>query len=100
MSRHLRLADDAGIIEQADEFQLSPVTYLAKLPQGPILSLAGSAQVIWVEAVAGPLDDLAERVAARFGMPTAEIVADVQGFVAELVRAQVVTIIGDDGSAA
>lgn len=95
MSRRLRLAANAGIVEAPGGEDGATVTYLAAVPHGPIITLAGTAQTVWSEALAGPLDDLGERVAARFGVASADVAADVCSFVADLVTARVVTIVDD-----
>lgn len=61
------------------------VVYAAVLPTGPILVLDGGAAAIWVAACDGPRDTIAERVAASTGAAVADVRADVDAFVAELV---------------
>lgn len=59
--------------------------YLARLPDGEITVLTGSAAVIWREATTGDGDDLVSRVALRSAQNPADIGDDVRTFVADLV---------------
>ena len=61
------------------------VVYAAALPDGPILVLDGGAAAIWVAACDGPRDSIAERVAASTGAALADVHAEVDAFVDELV---------------
>jgi hypothetical protein len=62
------------------------VVYAAVLPDGPIVVLDGVAGVIWSEACNGQGSTIADRVAAVTDASAADIRADVESFVDELVR--------------
>ncbi len=61
------------------------VVHLVRVPDGEILVLEGSAALIWLLAVQDGAESLPRRVAELAGRPEAEVAADVQGFVADLV---------------
>jgi hypothetical protein len=75
-----RPAPRVSVVEEDD------VVYLALLPDGPIVVLDGVAGVIWSEAREGPSSTIADRVAAVTDASAADIRADVESFVDELVR--------------
>lgn len=62
--------------------------YLARLPQGPISVLQGTAYVIWCAITAEsarPGEDAASRVAAVTGLDPEDVRDDVLGFVKDLL---------------
>lgn len=59
--------------------------YIARLPDGPIIALTGTAAVIWSEACSLAPRPLADRVADHVDRDAAEIAPDVERFVADLV---------------
>jgi hypothetical protein len=59
--------------------------YVARLPDGPILRLGGTAAIVWDAAVSGPEASIADRVAATMGVEPASLQADVTAFVAALL---------------
>ncbi len=75
-----RVASGVGVVE------VDGVIYVAPLPQGPVLVLAGSAAVIWQEALSGPVRTVAERVTEVCGAPPTEVADSVEAFLAELVQ--------------
>ena len=79
MSR-LRPASGIAHVDQGD------IVYAAPLPEGPILVLDGGAAAIWVAASDGPRESIVERVAASTGAAAADVRADVEAFVEELLR--------------
>jgi len=75
-----RVADRVGVTEEAG------VIFAARLPDGPILELAGTAALIWRRAVDGPRQQIAERVAQDADADAAEIRDEVDRFVEELIE--------------
>lgn len=75
----LRPVPDVAVVEE------DGVVYAAPLPDGPIVVLAGGAAAIWVEACAGELETLPQRVAEITGTPIGNVRDDVESFVAELI---------------
>ena len=65
----------------------APLVYLAHLPSGPIVILRGTASLVWQEALDGPEDTLAQRVAHRLGLAGEEsgVEKDVVGFIESLL---------------
>jgi hypothetical protein len=74
-----------GVAVVVDDARERPVTYLGRLPDGPIVVLEDTAAVIWVQAVAGEGPDVAAGVAASTGADVAEIRDSVEEFLAHLV---------------
>ncbi len=70
----------------------SGVAYVAALPDGPILVLSGSAQVIWTELRAGP--GWAGRVAEAFDVAPESICAELEDFLSALRRARLIIDLG------
>lgn len=73
--------------ETGDDGHASPV-YLARLPNGPLMVLKGSAAVIWRVAVGdsdSPGEEVVEGVASATGVGAGEIREEVTAFLAELV---------------
>jgi hypothetical protein len=75
------VAERVGVVEQDDDI------YVAHLPDGPILSLTGTAAFVWRAALDGPTEGIADRVAAAAGLPADDIAADVAAFVETLQSA-------------
>jgi hypothetical protein len=61
-------------------------TYVAPLPDGPLLCLEGTGALIWREALAARPSTVAIRVADAVGLPADEIRPDVDRLLAELVE--------------
>ncbi|EWT03687.1 hypothetical protein N865_09000 [Intrasporangium oryzae NRRL B-24470] len=62
--------------------------YVALLPNGPLIKLAGTASMIWEAAEDGVEDTLSERVADLLAdVSAADVDADVRAFVDDLVGA-------------
>lgn len=78
MTRYV-VADRVGVVELGDD------VYVAHLPEGPIVSLTGTAAIVWRAALDDSAHDVADRVAVASGLPSADIAADVATFVRELV---------------
>ncbi|SFR78581.1 hypothetical protein SAMN04488591_3602 [Microbacterium azadirachtae] len=74
-----RPAADVGVIDDGD------AVYAARLPQGPIVVLAGTAAVIWRAACEQGDGTVADRAAGSVDRDTAAIVGAVDEFVADLV---------------
>lgn len=68
------------------------IVYAARLPDGPIVVLDGVAALIWHEACAGGRESIAERVATVTGVEPDVIRADVDAFVADLVKRELLEI--------
>jgi hypothetical protein len=67
-------------VEQREE-----AVYLARLPDGPIVALEGTAAVIWIEACSADRRAIAERVADHVDRDAADIATDVDTFLDDLV---------------
>lgn len=80
---YVRPPDVAVVVTEAAG---RPFTYLAQLPNGPIVVLEDTAAVIWEQAVACKGPDVASGVAAATGADAGEIREDVDRFLADLVR--------------
>ena len=59
--------------------------YVARLPDGPILVLNGTAALVWQSAVASKRETIAERIAAATSMPVDGIRTDVEAFLESLI---------------
>ena len=73
------VADRVGVIMDRDDI------YVAHLPDGPILSLTGTAALVWRAALDGPAQGISDRVAAAAGLPVGDIADDVTVFVETLL---------------
>ncbi|HEU5242049.1 MAG TPA: hypothetical protein VFU25_08550 [Ornithinibacter sp.] len=72
------------------------IVYAARLPDGPPLVLAGPGAVVWdALLVGGGVDDVVDRVAVAAGESVAAVRPGVESFVAGLVDAGVVLLVGD-----
>ena len=80
MSTFTRPPRVAFVVPDLDELQV----FLMHLPDGPPFVLKGSAALIWL-AAADAEPDVAAAVAAAVGLPRGEVVAEVEGYLAELV---------------
>lgn len=80
MTAAYRPGPDTGVTVSED----GGTVYVAQLPGGPLLVLAGAASVIWFEATTAPGDGWVSRVADAFGQPEDVIAADVETFVGDL----------------
>jgi hypothetical protein len=76
--------DVAWLVGQAPEGGVAPVR-LARLPDGPINVLDGSAAVIWRAATSAGPTSWVEQVAAELDGRVEELRPEVEGFVASLV---------------
>jgi len=74
-----RPAADVGVIVHDD------AVYVARLPQGPIVVLAGTAAVVWRAACGEGEGTVAERAAGSVDRDSSAIAEAVDGFVADLV---------------
>lgn len=74
------LAQDTGIVERPDS------TYLAVLPDGPIVVLDEVSSVILRVALAEAANDVAAKVAAAYGVSLEKVASDVSDFLAGLER--------------
>ena len=81
----LRIGEDVGVEDTPH------AVYLARLPDGPIIVLHGTAAEIWAEACVGDPASLAARVAARLGTEPEAIEEDVSAFLRDLVHARLLT---------
>ena len=66
-----------------DDDKAEPVLHLMVLPDGRPVTLRGTAATIWALAIAG--DDVVGGLAAMVGRPAAEIAAETEAFLADLV---------------
>ncbi len=89
---HFRCPDDVAVV-RASTGEVGPETdtvYLSHLPHGSLMVLQGTGAMIWEEAVAtaggSTEDDLVHRLAARVGLPPADIDGDVRTFVELLME--------------
>lgn len=78
MSRY-RPCADVGVVDRDDG------VYVARLPEGPIIVLSGTAAVVWRSACAAGEGEPADRVAPHVDQGAAEIADDVDAFIASLV---------------
>lgn len=72
-------ADHVGVVE-ADG-----AIFVARLPDGPIIRLSGTAAAIWTAALENG-DALLRSVSEIVGVPETVIAADVDAFVSDLVQ--------------
>jgi hypothetical protein len=75
-----------GVAVVVTEVAGRPVTYLARLPDGPIMVLEDTSALIWGQAVDCEEGDVVAVVAAAAGAQVADIRDDVERFLADLVR--------------
>lgn len=88
MTAHVRRPGHVATVAGLPDDDGIPSRFVALLPNGPMIVLAGTASVIWDEIDDGPEDELAGRIAdAMGGVTGADIDADVRAFVDELVGA-------------
>jgi len=93
MADVLRVPEDVAWTEEDGEW------YVARVPQGPIQVLRGSAAIIWEESVDQERVGLSERVARRVDSSVADVQQDVQWFVAQLVERGLLAVINDSDPA-
>lgn len=74
-----RPASDVAVEHRGD------TVYIARLPDGPIIALTGTAAVIWSEACSLASRPLADRVADHVDREADEIASHVERFVDDLV---------------
>lgn len=86
--RAYRRPPEVGVVEGRQEESPEGVpVYLARLPQGPLVVLEGSAAVIWRAATReGAPSEVVRTVAEELGTAQEDIRADVESFLEELVR--------------
>lgn len=65
--------------------QREATVYVARLPDGPIIVLEGTAALIWMEACSSAPRTIAERVGDHVDRGAAEIAAEIDRFVRDLV---------------
>lgn len=87
VTTRLRRPGNVATMSGLPDVQGIPARYVALLPNGPMIVLAGTASVIWDETPADFEATLSDRVAARLGedVDPSEIEDAVQAFVDELV---------------
>lgn len=76
----LRVSDRVGVTEEEG------VVFVARLPDGPILELGGTAALVWRRAFDGPREQIADRVSQDAGTDPAEIRDEVNSFVETLIE--------------
>jgi hypothetical protein len=77
---HLRPAPGIAVVEDGD------VVYAAPVPDGPIAVLDGGAAAIWIAALAGERESIAQRVTELTGAPLSSVQGEVRRIVDDLVR--------------
>ncbi|WP_434966151.1 PqqD family protein [Janibacter indicus] len=80
MSTAMTLGPDVGWTSTDDGR-----VYVAFLPRGPVLVLEDTAAVVWHAALEVPREDITAQVASWVGLPVADVEADVESFVTDLV---------------
>lgn len=65
---------------------LDDVVYVAPLPHGPIIVLAGISAFIWESSLEHDRDDIAVHVAAATQLSVSVVAGPIDAFVDELVR--------------
>lgn len=75
----LRWPEDVAAHDEAE------VTFLARLPDGPIHVLEPMAAAVWRQSLAGDREGIAERVASATGADAGEIRPDVEHTVVRLL---------------
>lgn len=73
------MPDHVGVVEADDDI------FVARLPDGPIIRLSGTAAAIWTAALQDG-DLLLSHLSAVFAMPGGAIAADVDAFISDLVE--------------
>ena len=81
---------DVGVIDRGH------AVYVARLPRGPIVVLAGTAAVIWRAACAAGEGTVADRAAGSIDRGSSAIAEAVDGFVADLVGRGLLQQVPDD----
>ncbi|MBK7271866.1 MAG: hypothetical protein IPI13_01400 [Actinomycetales bacterium] len=89
--QHWELAHDTGIVER------NGLTYLAALPDGPIVVLDAVASVVLQVALDVSADDVTSEVAAAYGKAPAEVDAAVSECLSGLERARLLRRVGARG---
>lgn len=79
MATRLELGTDVGLIT------MDGTSYVAKLPDGPLLALNDSAARVLAECLNGSLESLAERLGAEVDVSPAELKTQVQPIVDTLI---------------
>ena len=99
---HTRLRRPATVaaVHSVEQEEGAPLVYLAHLPSGPIVILRGTASLVWQEALVGPEDTLAQRVAHRLGPAGEEssVERDVVAFIGSLLAQGLLERIPDAGA--
>ena len=85
----LRVAPDVGVEGYDDRI------YVARLPQGPLIALEGTAALIWEEAQGVDVAAVAERVAEHTGAVAGEIERAVRVFIEDLVSRGLLVIVSE-----
>lgn len=87
MSEHAyRRPPHVAVVDEAASEGGPPTVYIARVPDGPLLVLEGSAALIWRAAVSSAAgSDVGDRVAAEVGVAAAEIREEVENFLVELI---------------
>jgi hypothetical protein len=69
-----------GVVEREADI------YVARLPDGPIVRLTGTAMVIWRAALMDGEESVTDRVAAALALPADRIAEDVEDFISTLLE--------------
>ena len=90
---HYRIADDVAWVSHEElDADGVPSAYATRLPQGPPITLEGTACVVWLAlADGGSHEEITEAAAQMWGVEPADISADVLVMVVELVGAGLAT---------
>jgi hypothetical protein len=89
-----RIADGVAWVSRDDLDQgAEPQAYIARLPDGPALSLGGSACLVWLSIQdGGTAAEIALRVSELADVSADDVVDDVEHLLADLVSARVVSV--------
>jgi hypothetical protein len=88
-----RIADDVAWVSHEDlDADGIPSAYVTRLPQGPPITLEGSACVVWLAiAEGGDADEITTSAAQMWDADPDQIRGDVVGLIAELIDVGLVT---------
>ena len=90
----VRLPEDVAVLEDRSSAVERSITYLARLPDGPLVMLEGAAALIWEELMRARTVAVAEQVARRVGADVSLIHADVEEFVETLADQGLIEVDG------
>jgi len=88
-----RIADDVAWVSREElDLGADPHAYIARLPDGPSLSLQGSACVVWLSIHdGGTVAEISHRTSELAEVDVEDVFDDVERLLADLVGAGVVT---------